>query len=58
MKTIDILNKGLKKLEETSSDEVKRISKEKGIKLGLPKKEDPAFVVDLQGLFPEAINSK
>jgi len=58
MKTIDILESALDKLENMTPEEVQELSKQKGIKLIEKKSTDNNFIIDLQGLFPEAINGK
>ena len=61
MKTEDLLKKALDRLDKMSSEEVQRISKEKGIVVPEePKLTDwlNHFVFDLDGFFKEIVNSK
>lgn len=58
METKDILESALNKLKSMTSKEVQKLSKEKGIEITKPKSTNDPFIIDLKGLFPEAINTK
>jgi hypothetical protein len=58
MKTVDILKEALRDLSQMSNEEVQELSQEKGITIpDEPKKKSTEFTIDLDGQFPEVVNS-
>jgi hypothetical protein len=58
MKTVDILKEALRDLSQMSNEEVQELSQEKGITIpDEPKKKSTEFTIDLDGRFPEVVNS-